>query len=172
LSESKVLEKDELPGAAIGDRVMLLPDPPKEETDYKIHIPDIAQHRPSTGVLLDAGLSARDKLHDHGIEIGDHVMWGKFAGVIYEWDHIHKHGKKPCDEHQWARIPSPRDRVQAGQCEKCEAVRWTECIILANVDDIQVSVELMQRRCSGQVKYVKGATADGATCHTIEREGV
>lgn len=169
---SRVLEPDELPGAAIGERVLLLPDPPKEETDYKIHIPDIAKVRPNTGRLLAAGLGALDKLYDQGIEIGDDVIWGQFAGVIWEWDHVKDYGAKPCkDEHQWARIPAPRDRVSAAKCEKCGTTRWTECVILANVDDIQASVNLGHRIRSGIVNYKRGQTAEGATQHFIDRKG-
>lgn len=168
---SEVLGPDELPGAPIGERVLLLPDPPKEETDYKIHIPDIAKVRPNTGKLLAAGLQAMDKLHDNGIGIGDDVIWGQFAGVIWEWDHIKDYGDKPCKtEHHWVRDKSPRDRVTAALCERCGTTRWTECVILANVDDIQSSVNLGKRLRSGEVKYTRGKTADGSTCHFIERE--
>lgn len=168
---SDVLDIDELPGAAIGERVLLLPDPPKEETDYKIHIPDIAKVRPNTGKLLAAGLLALDKLHDHGIEIGDQVIWGQFAGVIWEWDHIHEYGKKPCEGgHLWSRAPSPRDRVTAAKCETCSTVRWTECVILANVDDIQASIGLGKRLRDGAVSYKRGKTTEGSTMHYIDRE--
>lgn len=166
---SDVLGPNELPAAPIGDRVLLLPDPPKEETDYKIRLPESARFRPNTGLLLAAGLSAKDKLHDNGIETGDSVVWGQFAGVIYEWDHIKTPGKKECAEHQWERVPSPRDRVTAGQCEKCGAVRWTECLILANVDDIQASVGLEKRFRSGSTKVARGKDSEGRTNHFIER---
>lgn len=165
---SDVLGPDELPAAPIGDRVLLLPDPPQEETEYKIHIPDIAKHRPCTGTVLSAGLGARDKLHDNGIELGDSVIWGQFAGVIYEWDHIKDKGTGKCATHSWSRAPAPRDRVSAAKCE-CGAVRWTECLILANVDDIQASVGLEKRFRSGSVKVTRGRDAEGRTNHIIER---
>lgn len=165
---SDVLGPDELPAAPIGDRVLLLPDPPKEETEYRIHIPDIAKHRPNTGIVLTAGLAARDKMHDNGIEIGDSVVWGQFAGVIYEWDHIKTPGTKKCAEHHWERMASPRDRVTAAKCE-CGAVRWTECLILANVDDIQASVDLEKRKRAGSVKVTLGKDSEGKTTHFIER---
>lgn len=167
----RVLEKDELPGSAIGDRVLLLPDPPMEESEYGLIIPDIAQHRPCTGVLLDAGLSALDKLYDQGVAIGDSVIWGKFAGVIWEWDHIHEDGRHVRCEHQWARVASPRDRVAAHRCERCAAIRWVECVILANVDDIQASVGLGERRRTGTMRVTRAQTPDGVTQHIIEREG-
>lgn len=166
----KVLEKDELPGAPIGERVLLLPDPPQDETEYGIQIPGIAQFRPSTGKVLAAGLQALDKMHDHGINIGDDVIWGKFAGVIWEWDHIHEEGKRPCADHSWSRIASPRDRASAHRCELCQAVRWVECVILANVDDIQASVGLGQRYRDGKFRMMRGKTSEGATQHFIERE--
>lgn len=167
--KARLCAKDEMPGAPIGDRVLLLPDPPLEETEYRIHFPDSAKVRPNTGTLLAAGLTALDKLHDHGIAIGDAVIWGQFAGVIWEWDHLQEAGKKPCAEHQWERGPVPRDRVSASICELCKAVRWTECVILANVDDIQASVGLGDRLRAGEVKYKRAATEAGATQHIIER---
>ena len=170
---SRVLGRNELPGAPAGERVLLLQDPPKSASEYGIHIPDVAQRRPSTGVLLDAGLQALDKLHDAGIEIGDHVIWGQFAGVIYEWDHIHSNGSQPCEhEGSWTRLPSPRDRASAFKCEKCEAVRWVEALIIANVDDIQVSEDLAARRRAGKMRYKRGTSGeDKRTTFYIEREG-
>jgi len=167
-----ILGKNELPGAVIGERVFLLPDPPKEETEYGLHIPEVAQLRPFTGVLIDAGLKALDQLYDQGIEIGDHVWWGKFAGVIQEWDHIIEDGNKPCSEHRWARVPTTRDRTSNYTCDTCGAKRTIESLIVANVEDIQVSVELGQRRRDGRTKYRRGVTKDTeATQHVIEREG-
>jgi co-chaperonin GroES (HSP10) len=152
---------------------LLLPDPPKEETEYKIHIPDIAKVRPCTGKVLAAGLTAMDKLYDHGIEISDEVIWGQFAGVVWEWDHIKEYGKIPCVypvEHSWTRAPSPRDRVTAAVCETCKTTRWTECVILANVDDIQASVDLGERKRNGVVAYRLGKDSEGKTTHFIDRK--
>lgn len=167
---SKVHEKDELPGSPVGDRVLLLPDAPQEESEFKIHIPDIAKVRPCTGTLLAAGLSAMDKLHDQGVKIGDSVIWGQYAGVIWEWTHIQKEGRA-CLGHQWMRIPSPKDRASAAKCELCGAEQWTECVILANVDDIQASVELGDRIRAGAMSVVRGQTADLRTQHFIKRDG-
>lgn len=167
----KVLAKDELPGAPIGDRVLLLPDPPKEESEYGLIIPDLAKVRPNTGILLAAGLQAADKLHDHGLKIGDPVIWGQFAGVVWEWDHIHADGNRDCAQHRWCRMASPRDRVAAHRCELCEAVRWIECVLVANVDDIQASVGLGERLRDGSMRQVRGVTSDGRTQHVIERNG-
>jgi len=168
---SRVLEPDELPGAPIGDRVLLLPDPPLEESERGIIIPGVAQHRPNTGKLIGAGLSALDRLHDQGIEMGDAVIWGQFAGVIWEWDHVKEYSKKPCaGDHRWERAPSPRDRVSAKVCDNCGTTRWIEFVLLANVDDIQSSVDLEQRRRNGVVGYKRGKTAEGQTMHFIERK--
>jgi co-chaperonin GroES (HSP10) len=165
-----ILKNGELPSAAIGDRVMMLPEPPKQESEYGIVIPGVAQHRPSTGILLDAGLAALDKLYDNGIEIGDKCWWGQFAGVIYEWDHITEYGKF-CDEHSWERRPSPRDRTSAHECSRCGCKRLIEPIILVNVDDIQTSEELAERRRAGKVRYKRGVGPEKQTVHYLEREG-
>lgn len=167
----RIEKKGHLPAAPVGDRVLLLQDPPMDKTEYGIIIPDEGKLRPSTGVLLSAGLAALDKLYDNGIEMGDHVMWGKFAGVIYEWDHLLNEPKNPCEEHNWTRGKNPRDRTAAHTCDVCGADRLVECVILANVDDIQCSVGLEERKRAGAVRYKRAQREDnGATQHIIIRE--
>jgi co-chaperonin GroES (HSP10) len=168
---SRVCEPDELPGEPMGDRVLLLPDPPLTEAERGICIPELAQKRNSSGKLLAAGLRAMDKLYDHGVNIGDDVIWGQFAGILWEWNHIKEYSAKPCkDEHDWERRAQPRDRVSAWECGKCKTTRWCEVVLLANVDDIQSSVDLGQRKRNGVVAVRRGKTAEGQTMHFIERK--
>jgi len=164
-----ICERDVFPVAPVGERVLLLPDPPAEETEGGLHIPDVAKHKPYAGTLVDAGLQAMDKLYDNGIELGDHVWWGKFAGVIEEWDHIVEDGDVACSGHSWDRKAAPRILTSAFECSTCHATRLIEPLIVANVDDLLGSVELAQRRRRGRVKYERGACEDGATQHYIER---
>lgn len=170
---NRICEPGELPGEAIGERVLLLPEPPKAEAERGIFIPELAQKRNSEGKLLAAGLKALDRLYDHGVQIGDHCIWGQFAGVLWEWDHIKEYSAKPCaiDEHDWERRASPQDRTSAWECGKCKTTRWCEVVLLCNVDDIQASVDLGIRKRAGLVEYKRGQTADGQTQHFIDRKG-
>jgi chaperonin GroES len=165
----RVLNKNELPVAPLGERILLLPDPPDELTDGGLHIPEIAQSRPFAGRVVAAGLKALDKLYDNETRIGDRCWWGKFAGVIEEWDHIVEDGKEACDAHSWERAPSPGDRIAAYSCRACSAVRWAEPLIVANVDDLLCNIDLADRLRSGAVDYVRAKLGDGFTQHVVDR---
>ena len=65
------------------DNVVLwrIPAKEEEETAGGIIIPQIAQGEVThKGVLLAAGLKALDELYAYGIEIGDIVWFGRYAG--------------------------------------------------------------------------------------------
>ncbi len=163
---------DQLPTAPLGDRVIVQPDPVVDLTESRLHIPDVAQNRSSSGFLRHAGLGARDVMYDNGWEIGDHIWFGKFAGVWEEWDHITKDGKKTCAHENvtWVRAHPPGDRMQAWTCAECDAYRLKEPIWLMNVSDILCSDDLQIRIDNGAVRIVRGKTADGKTRHIIQRE--
>ena len=166
----RVLEGDELPISVVGERVLIKPNPPDDETEGGIYKPEVAKMKPFSGRLYDAGLGALDKLHDNGILIGDEVWWGKFAGVIEEWDHVVTPGKTAgCPHTSWRRTATPSHGVDAYSCVECEAVRWIEPMIVANVDDLIGSVELTERRRAGEVAYDLAKTASGNTQHVITR---
>ena len=165
-----ILEGDALPCAPNNDRIMVRPDPPQGQTDGGLIIPEIAQKRASFGVIVHAGLKARDELYDNGHEIGDRIWFGQFAGVWEEWDHIIVAGKDTkCPHESWSRRPSPGDRMQAKECSACGARRLQEPVLIMNVGDILVNERLEERRRSAGWSIVRGQTADGKTCHFWQR---
>lgn len=64
--------------------VLRLPsEPTKTVSAGGIHIPQTAQEEEepkSEGILVQAGIGARDTLRDHGYLLGDKVQIGRFAG--------------------------------------------------------------------------------------------
>lgn len=165
----KIMGIGELPSAPLGDRVLVIRDQPQLESEGGIKIPENAGSKPNTGRLVHAGLQARDKMWDHGLEIGDSVVWGQFAGVYYQWDHLVKNGDPKCSHPEWSRMARPYEDASAFRCDTCSAERWVEPASLMNVDDIQTSVELEEKLRTGKFTIKRGKNADGATCHFIER---
>lgn len=74
-----------LPFTPVYKRVVVEPLKPEETTLGGIIIPEVAQQRANRGLLLGAGLGALDILASHGINLGDVVLFGKYAGVWEEW---------------------------------------------------------------------------------------
>jgi co-chaperonin GroES (HSP10) len=74
------------PYMPMADNVLVLrlpPPPTKVKTEGGLFIPETAQEEPeplSEGILVQAGMLARDVLRAHGIVLGDHVQIGRFAG--------------------------------------------------------------------------------------------
>jgi hypothetical protein len=161
-----VLGKDQKPVAASGFRIAVLPDPPREESQIIIK-PDDQKMVPHTGVLFDAGLIARDKLYDNGHELGDRIWYGKFAGVMEEWDRILE-CEQGC-EHTWRRVAETRPHAMAWECDHCNGKRRSDLMLILNVDDILGNVDLQRRIESGKVAIKHGKTPDGRTQHFIDR---
>jgi len=165
-----MLGPTDLPLAVTGDRCLILVDMPKKLTAGGLEIPDVAQLRMFSGKLLDAGLSARDKLHDNGIHVGDAVQFGKFAGVIEEWDHIIEGDHTlPDDAYDWAFYKHETGESRKYKCNKTGAIRAIDPLVVLNVDDILGSVDLAARRRQGTAAYKRGVTSTGKTQHYIER---
>lgn len=162
-----IMGKGQLPAAPSGHRILVRPNPPDDKSG-DIHIPDIAKERPHTGVIIAAGLNARDLMHDHGHQIGDVIWWGKFAGVLEEWDHIIEDGK-PCKGHDWNRLPSFVDRVSEWKCA-CGSLRRAEPVAVVNADDILCNVSLQGRIEAGEVSITRGKTSTGTTQHYLDRK--
>lgn len=76
--------------------VLRLPAPPiRTHTDGGLEIPESAREEPepkSEGILVQAGLEARDTLRAHGYLLGDKVQIGRFAGWEKEF-HLDSKGK-------------------------------------------------------------------------------
>ena len=63
------------------DRVLVWRLTSEEKTAGGLWIPDEHKEAKDIGVLLAAGLRARDGLADHLIEVGDVCWFGRFAGT-------------------------------------------------------------------------------------------
>ncbi len=169
-----MLGPNDYPFAVVGERCLIRADPPRKKTIGGIELPAGSQLRPFTGTVRDAGLQARDKMHDHGIKIGDRVWFGKFAGVVEEWDHIIEGDHTlPDDAYDWAFESAEPGEVTKYVCRKTGAVRAIEPFVVLNVDDLLASQELAERLRAGQVEYMKGAAVDtGRVQHVVVERSV
>lgn len=164
-----MLKFDELPSTPENDRIMVRPDAPEERTRGGLIIPEIAQKQAMSATLIDAGLRARDILYDNGAQMGDKVLFGQFAGVWEEWDHIVVDGNDPTCEHDWERDPeSGGFRREAWKCA-CAARRLQEPVLVMNVGDILANVSKAERLRSGEMTLHKARSFDGKTTHVYLR---
>lgn len=69
-----------IPYLPAGKNVLIYRLPTETRTAGGLFIPDAVGEPQPMGVLLSAGLAARDVMVDHLIEVGDVVWWGRFAG--------------------------------------------------------------------------------------------
>lgn len=180
-----------VPAAPIGSRVFVRPHPIAGETASKFIKPDEAKERQMAGTLIAAGDAAADALYDAGVEIGDEIWYGRYAGIIEEWLHIVKDGRKPCThEGAWDIVPkrisaatdrevvydprwkglNPDDDTKMRECRECGALRLEERVVIMDAADIVCSVDLQVRLEIGEVRRERRVTADGKTRYTIVRE--
>jgi hypothetical protein len=165
-----ILGKGQLPASTRGHRILVRPDPPIVESDIIIK-PEAYEYLPNKGVLVGAGMTALDEMYDHGDELGDHVWWGKFAGVIEEWDHIEDEtAKGRACEHVWVQQRAPSPKSRRWQCSECKSTRLAEHMLVMNVGDLLANESLQRRIEAGQVAIKRGKTADGRTQHYIDRK--
>lgn len=69
------------------DRVIIFQDAAETKTKGGIYKPEIAVQKPSQGTIMCKGkgiLGQEEKMQD--IEPGDHVLYGRYAGVDIEWE--------------------------------------------------------------------------------------
>ena len=66
----------------LGDRVLIKPKSAEEVTKSGIVIPDTAKEAPAEGevVKLGNGKLKDGKSHDFSVEVGDKVLYSKYAG--------------------------------------------------------------------------------------------
>lgn len=76
----KELDIPALPYLPLGKNVLIFRLKGEEKTKGGIIVPDVHKEVKSRGILLAAGLAARDVLADGLIEIGDEVCFAYFAG--------------------------------------------------------------------------------------------
>ena len=68
----------------LADRVLILPAPVEEKTVGGIIIPDTAKEKPLKGEVIAAGNGTKDE--EMVLKVGDHVLYGKYAGTEVEID--------------------------------------------------------------------------------------
>lgn len=71
------------------DRVIIFQDAAETKTKGGLYKPEISIQKPSQGTIMVKGtgiLGQEDKMKD--IDPGDHVLYGRFAGVDIEWDDL------------------------------------------------------------------------------------
>lgn len=80
--EARRVELDipELPYLPMGKNVLIFRLPEEEKTAGGLFIPETVREARERGVLIGAGLAAREIMRDHLIELGDIVWFGRFAG--------------------------------------------------------------------------------------------
>ena len=62
----------------LADRVLVKPAPAEERTAGGIIIPDTAKEKPLQGEVLATGNGTKDE--EMVLKVGDHVLYGKYAG--------------------------------------------------------------------------------------------
>ena len=68
----------------LADRVLVPPAPAEEKTVGGIIIPDTAKEKPLKGEIVAAGNGTKDE--EMVLKVGDHVLYGKYAGTEIEFD--------------------------------------------------------------------------------------
>lgn len=81
LSErSKMYGIPSAPYLPMGKNVLVFRLPSESRTSGGLYIAETAQEPKPMGVVVEAGLAARDVMADHLVEIGDIVWFARFAG--------------------------------------------------------------------------------------------
>lgn len=168
------------PAHPLGDRVFVRPFAAESESAGGIVVPDSAKKRNFAGVLVAVGDKAADKLWDLGVEIGDEIWYGQYAGLIEQWDHIIKDGKGDCphdgrwdlvgrDRKEWSLVHRPDPDMQLRECGQCGALKLSESIIIMSVDDCTCDVDLLVRLETGDMRRERATDTEGRTRYVIER---
>ena len=63
----------------LADRVLVEPAPAEEKTAAGIIIPDTAKEKPQKGIVVAVGPGKKDE--PMTVKVGDHVLYGKYAGT-------------------------------------------------------------------------------------------
>lgn len=181
-----------------GDRILVRELPPESVTEGNIQLADEGKERFMAGHLVAAGDQAADKLYDGGDEIGDLIMYAKYAGVVNEWQHIVGDDDLKCEHDgnrlivpmpsatldalrggrdkealanakKWEIAGGPNDNVTLRECVECGTLIASERMIVMSVDDIHLNVDLQERIEAGEVARYRGITDDERTRFYIKR---
>ncbi len=68
----------------LADRVIVEPAPAEEKTASGIIIPDTAKEKPMKGKVVAVGSGKKDE--PMTVKVGDHVLYGKYAGTEIQID--------------------------------------------------------------------------------------
>lgn len=68
----------------LADRVLILPMAAEEKTIGGIIIPDTAKEKPLQGKVVAVGNGTKEE--EMVIAVGDHVLYGKYAGTELEFE--------------------------------------------------------------------------------------
>jgi len=68
----------------LADRVLVKPTAVEEKTISGIIIPDSAKEKPLRGEVLAVGKGTKDE--EMVVEVGNKVLFGKYAGTELEWE--------------------------------------------------------------------------------------
>lgn len=174
-------ELRQAPGLPLGNRVLVREFPPESKTEGGLELAETSKERYFAGTLLAAGDQAADRLYDLGVELGDEVWFGKYAGLIQEWQHIvGEVDIKECphtgawdlvprDDQRWRFAGTPDDNRSLRACRSCGTLKLTERVIVMSVDDLCVDVDLQWRLETGEMRRHRGVTEDGATRYITGR---
>jgi len=68
----------------LADRVLVKPTAVEEKTISGIIIPDSAKEKPLRGEVVAVGKGTKDE--EMVVEVGNKVLFGKYAGTELEWE--------------------------------------------------------------------------------------
>jgi len=186
------------PAHPIDDRILVRENAPESVTQTGLAVPESAKERAMNGVLIAAGDAAADYLYDRGIELGDVILYAKYAGVVEEWQHIVGPDNGDCEhDSAWDHVPRPSDtldalrggkdkdvilaamkweiaggnneNVELRECRTCKTLRATERMIVMSCKDVLMSVDLQERLESGAMARYRGIDSDDKTRFYIRR---
>jgi len=63
----------------LADRVVVKPAKAEDKTASGIIIPDTAKEKPQKGIIVAVGSGKKDEPME--VKVGDHVLYGKYAGT-------------------------------------------------------------------------------------------
>jgi chaperonin GroES len=187
------------PAHPIDDRILVRENAPESVTQTGIAVPDSAKERAMNGVLIAVGDTAADYLYDRGIEVGDVVLYAKYAGVVEEWQHIVGPDDTDCEhDGAWDHVPRPsgtldalrggkdkdaiaaakkwemaggnNENIELRECRACGTLRATERMIVMSCKDVLMDVDLQERLETGVMARYRGISEDtGQTRFYIRR---
>lgn len=68
----------------LGDRLVVQPDEPEEQTSTGLFLPETAKEKPQQGKVIAAGPGARQKDGERiamDVQVGDTVLYAKYGGT-------------------------------------------------------------------------------------------